>query len=253
MHVRARLRRARRRRRGAGDHLRPHPAPARRGQARRPVLVLLLLQPVQRSSRIATGRACRSSSTRTAPALRSCSGPSEIGLFQHGGGEKADWDDEKVEKQGNHPIVYPAAGSHATFYGSAIYIENGQRGSGLGCDNASEPLRRLALRPVLVPTHPTPWKPLPMAHLRGALGPAGGGVQQRAYRAEHEAAVAEAPGDQWTACARSSPALPGGRDLRPDDHRCRSAARSPQSRPSSTSRPARRSGRDRARDRGSRW
>ncbi len=84
------------------------------------------------------------------------SGPSEIGLFQHGGGEKADWDDEKVEKQGNHPIVYPAAGSHATFYGSAIYIENGQRGSGLGCDNASEPLRRLALRPVLVPTHPRP-------------------------------------------------------------------------------------------------
>ena len=84
------------------------------------------------------------------------SGPSEIGLFQHGGGEKADWEDEKVEKQGNHPIVYPAAGSHATFYGSAIYIENGQRGSGLGCDNASEPLRRLALRPVLVPTHPRP-------------------------------------------------------------------------------------------------
>ena len=84
------------------------------------------------------------------------SGPSEIGLFQHGGGEKADWSDDKVEKQGTHPVVYPAAGSHATFYGSAIYIENGQRGSGLGCDNATEPLRSVALRAVRVPTHPRP-------------------------------------------------------------------------------------------------
>ncbi len=83
-------------------------------------------------------------------------GPSEVGLFQHGGGESADWDDAKVRKEGSHPVVYPAAGSHATFYEDAIYIENGRRGSGVGCDNASEPLRRVAPRPVLVPTHPKP-------------------------------------------------------------------------------------------------
>jgi hypothetical protein len=83
-------------------------------------------------------------------------GPSEVGLFQHGGGERANWDDDKVRKDGEHPIVYPAAGSHATFYEDAIYIENGRRGSGVGCDNASEPLRRVAPRPVLVPTHPKP-------------------------------------------------------------------------------------------------
>jgi hypothetical protein len=83
-------------------------------------------------------------------------GPSEVGLFQHGGGERANWDDEKVRKDGEHPIVYPAAGSHATFYEDAIYIENGRRGSGVGCDNASEPLRRVVPRPVIVPTHPRP-------------------------------------------------------------------------------------------------
>ena len=33
-------------------------------------------------------------------------GPSEIALFQHGGGETADWDDSKVQKDGSHPIVY---------------------------------------------------------------------------------------------------------------------------------------------------
>jgi hypothetical protein len=81
-------------------------------------------------------------------------GPTQIGLFQHGGGENADWSDDKVEKRGNHPVVYPGAGSHATFYESAIYIENGQRGSGVGCDDASEPLRRVVPRPVLVPTYP---------------------------------------------------------------------------------------------------
>jgi hypothetical protein len=83
-------------------------------------------------------------------------GPSEIALFQHGGGEKASWDDDKVQKSGSHPVVYPAAGSHATFYDSAIYVENGQGGSGLGCDNTTEPLRRVVPRPVLVPTDPRP-------------------------------------------------------------------------------------------------
>lgn len=77
--------------------------------------------------------------------------PYEIILFQHAGGERASWDDPKVQKEGTHPIVFPAAGSHATFYDSAVYIENGQHGSGVGCDNTSEPLRELRPRPVLVP------------------------------------------------------------------------------------------------------
>jgi hypothetical protein len=77
--------------------------------------------------------------------------PSEIILFQHAGGERADWESSKVQKEGTHPIVYPAAGSHATFYDSAVYVENGQEGSGLGCDNTSEPLRELRPRAVLIP------------------------------------------------------------------------------------------------------
>jgi hypothetical protein len=77
--------------------------------------------------------------------------PSEIILFQHAGGERAKWEDGKVQKEGTHPVVYPAAGSHATFYDSAVYVENGQHGSGLGCDNTTGPLRELALRPILMP------------------------------------------------------------------------------------------------------
>jgi hypothetical protein len=81
-------------------------------------------------------------------------GPKEMILFQHAGGERANWDDSKVEKEGTHPVVYPAAGSHATFYHSAVYVGNGSNGSGVGCDTTAEPLRRLEPRPVLLPDEP---------------------------------------------------------------------------------------------------
>jgi hypothetical protein len=82
-------------------------------------------------------------------------GPSEMILFQHAGGERADWEDSKVEKEGTHPVVYPAAGSHATFYDSTVYVQNGANGSGVGCDNTSEPLREVRPHPIAVPTFPT--------------------------------------------------------------------------------------------------
>lgn len=81
--------------------------------------------------------------------------PSQMILFQHAGGERANWHDGKVEKEGNHPVVYPAAGSHATFYQSAVFPQNGSHGSGVGCDNTSEPLRELRPVPVLLPDQPT--------------------------------------------------------------------------------------------------
>ena len=84
-------------------------------------------------------------------ALESGEEPSEIIVFQHSGGERADWADSKVQKEGNHPVVYPAAGSHATFYDSAVYVQNGQNGSGLGCDNTSGPTRELRPQAVMLP------------------------------------------------------------------------------------------------------
>jgi hypothetical protein len=90
------------------------------------------------------------------PAEALAKGPSQVALFQHAGGERADWEDTKVQKDGNHPIVYVAAGSHATFYDNAIYIENGSHGSGVGCDNTSEPLIRSDPAPIIVPTAAAP-------------------------------------------------------------------------------------------------
>jgi hypothetical protein len=96
--------------------------------------------------------------------------PSEIILFQHAGGERASWEDGKVQKEGTHPIVYPAAGSHATFYDSAVYVENGQHGSGLGCDNTTGPLRELKLRPILMPNGVTSTGPFAWTSYYGRWG-----------------------------------------------------------------------------------
>lgn len=81
--------------------------------------------------------------------------PSEMILFQHAGGERARWSDSKVQKEGTHPVVYPAAGSHATFYQSAVFVENGSKGSGVGCDNTTEPLRRIEPKTILLPDERT--------------------------------------------------------------------------------------------------
>lgn len=65
--------------------------------------------------------------------------PIAVGYSQHEGVETAEWDDEKLEiVDGTHPVVYPAAGSHANFYDSALYL--GRSGSqGFGCDDTREP------------------------------------------------------------------------------------------------------------------
>jgi hypothetical protein len=90
------------------------------------------------------------------PAEALAHGPSQIALFQHAGGERANWDDTKVQKDGTHPIVYPAAGSHATFYDNAIYIQNGSHGSGVGCDDTQNPHTEADPRPVVIPTAAAP-------------------------------------------------------------------------------------------------
>jgi hypothetical protein len=77
--------------------------------------------------------------------------PVKIALFQHAGGEHADWDDNKVQKDNSHPVVYSAAGSHATFYGPALWLGNGQNGSGVGCDNTTDPLVEVDPQPILLP------------------------------------------------------------------------------------------------------
>jgi hypothetical protein len=140
--------------------------------------------------------------------------PSEAIVFQHAGGERASWGDSKVQKEGTHPIVYPAAGSHATFYDSAVYVQNGQNGSGVGCDNTTAPLEELRPRPILLPeaaplhgrfewlTYDGRWGEREAGFNNGPTGPQTKTVWREPFA--------------WMADQRStSPRLPGGSVLGP--------------------------------------
>jgi hypothetical protein len=135
--------------------------------------------------------------------------PDEIILFQHAGGERAHWDDGKVQKEGTHPIVYPAAGSHATFYDSAVYVENGQHGSGLGCDNTTGPLRELKLRPILMPEQPVSKGPFAWTSYFGRWGEKEKGFNNGPTGPQTKTQWNEP--FSWMAKQRTtSPRLPGG-------------------------------------------
>ena len=78
--------------------------------------------------------------------------PTEVGYSSHEGAERAAWGDEKLEiVDGTHPVVYPAAGSHANKFTAALYLGS-SADAGVGCDDTIGPHREL--RP-LVQTIPS--------------------------------------------------------------------------------------------------
>ena len=69
--------------------------------------------------------------------------PAIVGYSQHEGAEQADWGDDKLELVGGtHPVVYPAAGSHANFYEDALFLGS-SASEGVGCDDTTGPSRQL--------------------------------------------------------------------------------------------------------------
>ena len=65
--------------------------------------------------------------------------PVSVGYSQHEGAERAAWTDAKLERvDGTHPVVHPAAGSHANFYGESLYLGSSAE-EGVGCDDTRGP------------------------------------------------------------------------------------------------------------------
>jgi len=80
--------------------------------------------------------------------------PVSIGYSQHEGAERADWGDDKLEVvESTHPVVYPAAGSHANFYEPALHLGSSAE-EGVGCDDTSGPSSEI--RPLVrtIPSDP---------------------------------------------------------------------------------------------------
>jgi VPS62-like protein len=73
--------------------------------------------------------------------------PVEVGYSQHEGAERAAWDADKLGLvDGTHPVVYPADGSHANFYGEGLYLGS-SASEGVGCDDTRGP--HLDVRPAV--------------------------------------------------------------------------------------------------------
>ncbi|WP_327640414.1 hypothetical protein OHB24_19115 [Kribbella sp. NBC_00482] len=84
------------------------------------------------------------------PAAALTTSPTAVGFSQHGGAERARWGDAKLEiSDGTHPVVYPAAGSHANKFGRRLYLGRGSEG--LGCDDTTRPATELRPEVAYVP------------------------------------------------------------------------------------------------------
>ena len=65
--------------------------------------------------------------------------PTSVGYSQHEGAEGASWGSAKLERVGGtHPVVYPAAGSHANFFDEGLFLGS-SASQGVGCDNTTGP------------------------------------------------------------------------------------------------------------------
>jgi hypothetical protein len=110
--------------------------------------------------------------------------PTRVGYSQHEGAEQADWGEDKLEiVDGTHPVVHPAAGSHANFYEEGLYLGSSAE-QGVGCDDTSGPTVDLRPTVVTIPSDPDAaqdaypwidyqgrWGELQRAFFNGPTGP----------------------------------------------------------------------------------
>ncbi len=97
--------------------------------------------------------------------------PVLITMAQHGGGENANWGDDKIQiEDGTHIVTYPAAGSHADYYQDAVWLGWGAHGTGFGCDRIDAPLVRTPLHAIVIPQKIDPDGPFAWTLFKGRWG-----------------------------------------------------------------------------------
>jgi hypothetical protein len=110
--------------------------------------------------------------------------PTSVGYSQHEGAEKANWGSDKLQLvDGTHPVVYPAAGSHANFFDEGLFLGSSAE-QGVGCDNTNGPHDDLRPAVATIPSDPAQararfpwidfqgrWGELQPAFFNGPTGP----------------------------------------------------------------------------------
>ena len=113
-----------------------------------------------------------------------------VGYSQHEGAERAEWGDDKLELVGgSHPVVHPAAGSHANFFGDGLYLGS-SASQGVGCDDTTGPHHDLHPMVATIPSDPAQARDaVSVDRFRRALGRAPPFNLQWADRAEPQDSV----------------------------------------------------------------
>ena len=110
--------------------------------------------------------------------------PASVGYSQHEGAERAAWGDDKLQLvDSTHPVVYPAAGSHANFFDEGLFLGSSAE-QGVGCDNTTGPHDDLRPAVATIPSDPAAaragfpwidfqgrWGELQPAFFNGPTGP----------------------------------------------------------------------------------
>ncbi len=80
--------------------------------------------------------------------------PVDVGYSQHEGAERAAWHDDKLEVlAGSHPVVHVADGSHANFFGEALFLGRTAE-QGVGCDDTRGPTYDVTPMVFTIPSDP---------------------------------------------------------------------------------------------------
>ena len=83
-----------------------------------------------------------------AAALRSA--PTTVAFAQHEGAEVVPWDDPRLVREGDHLVVYPSQGSHASYTTQSTWFGK-SAAAGFGCDDSTSPGTLLRPEVVLLP------------------------------------------------------------------------------------------------------
>jgi len=142
--------------------------------------------------------------------------PTRVAYAQHASGERAGWDDDKLQKEDGRPVVYVAAGGHPSQFDDAVYFGLGEDGAGFGCDDTSTPSLRVPLEARLIPDNIAgsddpfawieyggQWGEKDVSHWNGPTGPAAKGKWNEPFTWED-------------GLRESSVKVPGGTTLAPN-------------------------------------
>ena len=140
--------------------------------------------------------------------------PSEIVLFQHGGGERGGWDDRQGREGGGASGRLPCRRIARDVLLVGVFIGNGQGGSGSAATTLRRRFAGLDRQPLLVPTVPAPGRQFQWLTYTGRWG-----QKEKGF---NNGPTGPTTKEQWLqpfawmdGVRRASPKVPGGPTLGP--------------------------------------